>query len=304
MEHRVLGRDGAAVSVIGLGAWPIGGGMGQVDEQNAIALIHASIDRGITLIDTAQAYRTSETILGKALKNGYRERCFLATKVSANVAGDYSRQAIRAAIENSLRALAVEYVDLYQIHHWETTAPIEESMETMAQLQKEGKVRYIGVSNFNARQMERALKTTRFHSNQPAYNLLARHIEGEDLSFCEREGIGILAHSVLAKGVLTGKYKPGHTFPPDDERSRFPHFQGEEFAHDLAIADRLNDMALEKGLTLVQLAIAWVLRLPVVTCALVGAKTPQQVEEFAGAVGVTFSADELSRIDAIRSGTR
>jgi aryl-alcohol dehydrogenase-like predicted oxidoreductase len=302
MEHRTLGKNGASIPVLGLGAWPIGGGMGYVDEQNAIALIHAAIDNGITLIDTAQAYRTSESVIGKALKNGYRDRCFLATKVSANIAGSYSRLAIRAAIEDSLRALDVEYVDLYQIHHWETTAPIEESMDTMAQLQKEGKIRYIGVSNFNANQMERALKTARFHSNQPAYNMLARHIEGEDLAFCEREGIGILAHSVLAKGALTGKYKPGHTFPSDDERSRFPHFQGEEFAHDLAIADKLGGIAREKGLTLVQLAIAWVLRLPAITCALVGAKTPQQVEAYMGAVGVTFNEDELTRIDAILNG--
>lgn len=302
MEHRILGQDGASIPVLGLGAWPIGGGMGHVDEQNAIALIHTAIENGITLIDTAQAYRSSESTLGKALKNGYRQRCFLATKVSANVAGDYSRPAIRAAIENSLRALDTDYIDLYQIHNWDTKAPIEESMDALAQLQAEGKIRYIGVSNFNAAQMQRAFATARFHSNQPAYNLLARHIETEDLAFCEQEGIGVLAHSVLAKGLLTGKYKPGHVFPPDDERSRFPHFQGEAFAHDLAIADRLSEVAREKGLTLVQLAIAWVLRLPAVTCALVGAKTTRQVEEYTGAVGVRFSDQELKRIDAILDG--
>ena len=302
MEYRVPGKNGASVPVLGLGAWPIGGGMGHVDEQNAIALIHAAIDNGITLIDTAQAYRTSESIIGKALKNGYRDRCFLATKVSGGVTGGYSRQAILTAIENSLRALQVDYVDLYQIHHWDESTPIEESMETMAELQSQGKVRYIGVSNFNAEQMQRALNTARFHSNQPAYNMLARHIEGEDIAFCEREGIGILAHSVLAKGVLTGKYKPGHVFPPDDERSRFRHFQGEEFARDLAIADKLSNVAKDKGLTLVQLAIAWVLRLPAVTCALVGAKTTQQVEEYVGAVGVTFTEEELHRIDTILEG--
>src|SRR5262249_30524161 len=144
MEYRQLGKDGPDVPVFGLGAWPIGGGMGHVDEQTAIALVRTAIDGGITLVDTAQAYKSSEAILGKALKNGYRSRCFLATKVSANVAGSYSRKAIHSAVESSLRALDTDYVDLYQIHNWDTTAPIEDSMATMAELRASGKVRYIG----------------------------------------------------------------------------------------------------------------------------------------------------------------
>jgi len=299
VEYRQLGRGGPDIPVLGLGAWPIGGGMGQVDEQTAIALVRASIDSGITLIDTAQAYRASETLIGKALKDGYRERCFLATKVSANVAGDYSRKAIQAAIESSLRALQTDCIDLYQIHHWDITAPIEESMEAMAALQAQGKIRYIGVSNFDADQMQQALKTARFHSNQPRYNLFDREIEPEDIPFCEREGIGILAHSPLAKGLLTGKYTAAATFPPDDERSRFPRFQGDTFARYLKVADKLNDIAREKELSLVQFSIAWLLRLPAITCVLVGAKTPQQVEEYLGAVGVRFTDDELMRIETI-----
>ncbi len=295
MKYRHLGKDGPKVSVLGLGTWPLGGGMGRVDEQTAIATIHAAIDSGITLIDTAQAYRTSEATIGKALKNGYRERCFLATKVSEN----YSREGIILAMENSLRALDVDYVDLYQIHNWAPQYPIEEGMETMARLQEEGKTRYIGVSNFNAKQMQQALQVARFQSNQPRYNLFDRQIELEDIPFCEREGIGILAHSPLAKGLLTGKYTPTHKFPVDDERSDFPRFQGETFARYLAVADRLKGIANNKGLSLVQLAIAWVLRLPAITCVLVGAKNAVQVEEHVGAVGVTFSDDELARIEEI-----
>lgn len=201
MEHRQLGKDGPRIPVLGLGAWPIGGGMGQVEEAEAIATIHAAIEHGISLIDTAEAYRTSEATLGKALKNGYRERCFLATKVSH----DYSRQGIRRAMENSLRALQVDYVDLYQIHHWSDRYPLEEMMETMARLQEEGKTRYIGVSNFTAGQMEQALQIARFQANQPPYNMIDRQIEAEDIPFCQEGGIGIIAHSVLAKGLLAGK---------------------------------------------------------------------------------------------------
>ena len=153
MEYRQLGNNGPQVPVIGLGAWPIGGGMGNVEDDLAIATIRAAIDSGITLLDTAQAYRTSETTVGKALKDGYRERCFLATKVS----GDYSRQGIIDAMDNSLRQLQVDFVDLYQIHGWSPEYPVQESMETMASLQEQGKTRYIGVSNYDAAQMRQAL---------------------------------------------------------------------------------------------------------------------------------------------------
>jgi aryl-alcohol dehydrogenase-like predicted oxidoreductase len=300
MQTRQLGKDGPQISVLGLGAWPLGGGMGTLADQTVVEITRTAIDSGITLVDTAQYYRTSEATLGKALKEGYRERCFLATKVSF----DYSRTGIRAAMENSLRQLQVDYVDLYQIHGWDPKVPIEESMETMAQLQQEGKTRYIGVSNFNAAQMERARQTAFFHSNQPRYHLLAREIEREDIPFCEQHGIGILAHSPLAKGILTGKYKPGHQFPPDDERSRDPRFQGEGFARGLAVAAKLKSVADDKGISMVQMAIAWLLRLPAVTCVLVGAKSAAQVKEHLGAAEITFSSEELARIEEILAGAQ
>lgn len=295
MEFRQLGRDGPQVPVLGLGAWPLGGGMGRVNEQEAIATIRAAIDKGITLIDTAQSYHTSEATIGRALKNGYRERCFLATKVS----GDYSREGIIAAMDNSLRALQVSHIDLYQIHAWNPQYPIEESMEAMTRLQQQGKTRYLGVSNFNAVQMQQALQIKRFESDQPLYNLLDRQIEAEDAPFCDREGIGILAHTPLAKGLLTGKYSAHHKFPSNDERSLMPSFQAEALPRCLAVVDRLREVALDKQLSLVQLAIAWLLRMPVVTCVLVGAKSATQVEEHLGAVGVRFGRDELARIEEI-----
>ena len=299
MNHRQLGKDGADIPVIGLGAWPIGGGMGNMDDRNCIDTVRTAIDSGITLLDTAQAYRTSEATLGKALKDGYRERCFLATKVSRQ----YSRQDIENAIENSLRNLDVDCVDLYQIHSWNPQYPIEESMETMARLQEQGKTRFIGVSNFNAAQMQMAYDIAPFHSNQPRYNMFDRNIEAEDLDFCRQTGIGILAHSPLGKGLLTGKYTPGHAFSEDDERAGSPRFQGDLFARYLAVADELKSVAAEKNITMVQLAIAWLLRREEVTCVLVGAKDPDQVREHVGAADVEFADDELERIEEILQDT-
>ena len=299
MNHRQLGKDGADIPVIGLGAWPIGGGMGNMGDRDCIDTVRTAIDSGITLLDTAQAYRTSEATLGRALKDGYRERCFLATKVSRQ----YSRGDIENAIENSLRNLDVDCVDLYQIHSWNPQYPIEESMETMARLQEQGKTRFIGVSNFNAAQMQQAYNIAPFHSNQPRYNMFDRNIEAEDLDFCRHTGIGILAHSPLGKGLLTGKYAPGHIFSEDDERAGSPRFQGDLFARYLAVADELKSIAAEKNITMVQLAIAWLLRREEVTCVLVGAKNSDQVREHVGAADVEFSDDELERIEKILQDT-
>ena len=299
MNYRQLGKDGADIPVIGLGAWPIGGGMGNMDDRECIDTVRTAIDSGITLLDTAQAYRTSEATLGRALKDGYRERCFLATKVSRQ----YSRGDIENAIENSLRNLDVDYVDLYQIHSWNSQYPIEESMETMARLQEQGKTRFIGVSNFNAAQMQQAYDIAPFHSNQPRYNMFDRNIEAEDLDFCRQTGIGILAHSPLGKGLLTGKYAPGHIFADDDERAGSPRFQGDLFARYIAVADELKSVAADKNITMVQFAIAWLLRREEVTCVLVGAKDPDQVKEHVGAADVEFSDDELERIEKILQDT-
>ncbi len=299
MKYRQLGKDGADIPVIGLGAWPIGGGMGNMDDGECIDTVRTAIDSGITLLDTAQAYRTSEATLGRALKDGYRERCFLATKVSRQ----YSRGDIENAIGNSLRNLDVDCVDLYQIHSWNSQYPIEESMETMARLQEQGKTRFIGVSNFNAAQMQTAYDIAPFHSNQPRYNMFDRNIEAEDLDFCRQTGIGILAHSPLGKGLLTGKYAPDHIFAEDDERAGSPRFQGDLFARYLAVADELKSVAADKNITMVQFAIAWLLRREEVTCVLVGAKDPDQVKEHVGAADVEFSDDELERIEKILQDT-
>ncbi|MBK34418.1 MAG: hypothetical protein CME26_02670 [Gemmatimonadetes bacterium] len=300
MKTRELGRGGDQVSVVGLGAWPIGGGMGTLDESESIATVRAAIDNGITFLDTAQAYRTSETTLGKALRDGYRERCFLATKVSRG----YSPDDVKAAMDDSLRALNVDHLDLYQVHSWRNDHyPIEATMEAMARVQEEGKTRYLGVSNFNAAQMETAYGFAPFQSSQPRYNMIDRDIEAEDLAYCETKGIGNLAHSPLGKGLLTGKYAPGHVFDTDDERSNFPRFQGDLFARYCGLVDRLQEVAADLGLSMVQLAIAWCLRHQAVSCVLVGAKSPAQVEEHLGAAEADLSEEVVLKIESILEDT-
>ena len=165
MQQRQLCKNGPKVSALGFGAWPIASGMGEVGEDTAIRAVHTALERGITLIDTAQGYRSSERILGKALQGGYRERCFLATKVS----GDYKPEAITAAMENSLQALKVDHVDLYQIHFWHTDEQMAAAMETMFRLQEECKTRFIGVSNFDVGQMQEAIGTAPIQTNQLQY---------------------------------------------------------------------------------------------------------------------------------------
>jgi aryl-alcohol dehydrogenase-like predicted oxidoreductase len=295
MEVRQLGRDGPTISVIGFGAWPIGGGMGRIPESDAIATIHAAIDSGITLIDTAQAYRTSEAVIGQALASRNRDDVFIASKVS----GDYSRAHVVSAAEQSLRALRTEVIDLYQVHGWNAAYLIEETMTAMAALRREGKVRYVGVSNFNVDQMRQALAICPIQSLQPQYSLLDRHIEDEILPFCEREGIGILPHSPLAKGLLTGKYRPGHRFPDGDERVGRAVFDDENLGRLSPKLDALAAIARARGKTLVQLAISALLRQPAVTCVLVGGKNPSQVAEHIGAQGWRLTDEEWSEVERV-----
>jgi aryl-alcohol dehydrogenase-like predicted oxidoreductase len=295
IERRSLGKNGPSVPVLGFGAWPIGGGLGAVEKTAAIAAVRAAIDSGITLIDTAEGYRTSEGLIGEALRGGYRERCFLATKASF----DFTPKGIRKALENSLRALRVSQVDLYQIHAWNPEVPVERSLEEMQKLKDEAKIAAIGVSNFLPPHMKRALEICAISANQVKYSLFFRGIEEGTVDFCQRHGIGILVHSPLAKGLLTGRYTAQSTFPADDERSGFADFQGELFARHLSRASALAVIAREKGISLVQLAISWTLRLPVVSCTLVGAKNASQLSEHVGAAAVKLSPAELQKIDRI-----
>ena len=273
MDKRQLGRNGPHVSVIAFGAWPIGGGLGNVPEEQGIAAVRAALEVGMTFIDTAEGYQSSETVVGKAIE-GRRDDVFLATKLSGS---DHSPEHMTSALETSLRTLGADYIDLYQLHSPSAQWPIADTMENLARLRDAGKIRYIGVSNFSAGQTQEAMQYATIHSSQPRYNLMWRNLEDDVISHCLRNSIGVIPHSVLCKGVLGGKHKPGHRFAPDDERRLFNFFRGEMFDKAHAVAQRLDAWASDQGRDIVQLAIAWVLANPAISSALVGAKSPEQV---------------------------
>ena len=298
MRTKQLGKNGPAVPVICLGAWPLGGGMGELPDRQVFDTVDAALECGITFIDTAEGYRTSESVLGKALA-GKRDRAFLATKLS----GDHSLEHMNEAVENSLRALGTDYIDLYQLHAPKPEYPIEDTMGGLLRLREQGKIRYIGVSNFSPVQHAEALQFGHIDSSQPMYSMLVRTQE-EVLSFCGEHGIGVIVHSPLAKGLLTGKYAADHKFPEGDERSWMAGFQGERFAAALRVADALQAWAEARGHSLFELAIAWTLANPAVTSCITGAKTPEQARQNAAAADWVLTPEDLLELDRIQGDFR
>ena len=294
METRILGKSDLVVSTGCFGAWPIGGGMGKVDPQKAIKTIHAAIDSGISFIDTAEGYQTSESVLGQALKSR-RDSVILATKLSGP---DHSESHIREALENSLFALNTDYIDLYQLHTPQPKWPIENTMKVLNELIGEGKIRHIGLSNFTSEQTHEAMAFGSIVSSQPRYNLLFRQ-EDPTLAFCEKSEIGVIPHSVLAKGLLGGSYKPGHIFDSDDERRLFNFFQGDLFQAIYKVTKNLEEWSKNYGRDLIQLAIAWTLANSAITSAIVGMKSVAQVENAAKAATWKLTPTDLTEIDSI-----
>ena len=299
MRTRALGKDGPQVPVICLGAWPLGGGFGAVPEEQAIATVRAGLDAGLTFIDTAEGYRGSEALIGKAVR-GWRHEAFLATKLS----GDHSAEHMDRAIESSLKALGTDYVDLYQLHSPKPQWPIEQTMANLLRLREAGKIRYIGISNYSAEQTEEALRYGPVHSSQPRYSLLFRDAEASVLPSCLANGIGVIPHSVLAKGMLGGRYRPGQEFPPDDERHYWPQFHGELFERTFKVTERLKEWATDQGRDIVQLAIAWPLAHPAVTSSIAGARTTEQARHNAMAGDWLLSPGDLEEIDEIQGALR
>lgn len=299
MKTKKLGKHGPEVTAICLGAWPLGGGMGALPDKQVIETVHAALDSGVNFIDTAEGYRTSESVLGKALK-GKREKVILATKLS----GDHTPEHMSSAIENSLRSLQTDYIDLYQLHQPRPETPIEQTMEGLSRLKEHGKIRFIGVSNFSAEEHAEALRYGHIDSSQPMYSMFVRTAGEKVLPFCREHGIGVINHSPLAKGLLTGRYTKDHVFPKDDERSWMAAFQGERFSSALAVADKLKAWAEKRGHTLAGLAIAWVLSNPAVTSCIVGAKTPAQAVKNAAAAEWMLSPAEIQQIEEIQGTFR
>ena len=316
MEYRRLGDSGVKVSEISLGSWLTYGG--SVAERQATDCIHRAYDLGINFFDTANVYvrGAAEEIVGNALKGFDRDSYFLATKVyfpmgeGPNDRG-LSRKHITEQCHASLRRLGVEYVDLYQCHRYDEETPLEETMRALDDLVRQGKVLYVGVSEWTADQIADALRIAkemnldRIVSNQPRYNMLQRGIEDAVIPLSEREGVGQVVFSPLAQGILTGKYRPGEapeegTRAADPESSRFmQRLMNEEV---LTAVDGLRAVASEAGLTMTQLALAWVLRHPNVSSAIIGASRPEQVEDNAAASGVELPPEALGRIDDVLNG--
>ncbi|MGI5292587.1 aldo/keto reductase family protein [Nonomuraea polychroma] len=313
MEFRHLGRSGLKVSEISYGNWLTHGS--QVEEDAAKLCVQAALDEGITTFDTADVYAgtKAEEVLGRALKGVRRESLEIFTKVywptgpGQNDRG-LSRKHITESINGSLRRLQTDYVDLYQAHRFDYETPLEETLKTFDDLVRQGKVLYIGVSEWTADQIAQALKIAdemgfdRIVSSQPQYSMLWRVIEAEVVPLSEKEGIGQIVWSPIAQGVLTGKYVPGQQ-PPEGSRATdaggsamIARFMNDDV---LTRVQDLKPIAADLGLSMAQLAIAWVLQNPNVSSAIVGASRPEQVRDNVKASGVKLEADVLRRIDDV-----
>jgi aryl-alcohol dehydrogenase-like predicted oxidoreductase len=316
MEFRRLGRSGLKVSEISYGNWLTHGS--QVEAEQATACVREALEVGITTFDTADVYAgtKAEAVLGEALKGERREGLEIFTKVfwptgpGPNDRG-LSRKHILESCDASLRRLHTEYVDLYQAHRFDHETPLEETLRAFDDLVRAGKVHYIGVSEWRAEEIEAALKIAdemgldRIVSSQPQYNMIWRVIEAEVVPLCEREGIGQIVWSPIAQGALTGKYLPGQP-PPEGSRATDATGSGfiQRYMDDAVLerVQRLRPLADEAGLSLAQLAVAWVLANPNVSSAIVGATRPEQVRDNAAASGKTLDADLLVKIDEVLDG--
>jgi aryl-alcohol dehydrogenase-like predicted oxidoreductase len=315
-----LGRSGPEITRLGLGAWAIGGpyefGWGPVDDTVSIEAILHGLDRGISWIDTAPAYGCghSEEVVGAALRRlGTTERPLVFTKcgriwygeVPGKVVSDLRPSSIRHECEESLRRLGVETIDLYQIHRPDkvTGTPVEDSWATMASLVDEGKVRWIGVSNFDAELLDRCEAIRHVDSLQPPLNLLERKALPL-LDWCRRNGTGVLGYSPMASGMLTGAFdrQRMESLADDDWRKRSPKFTEPELSRKLNVVEGLRPIARELDCSLGALAIAWVLHQPAVTAAIVGARLPSQVDDWIDAAEVVLTDEIVSRIDSLALG--
>ena len=311
MKTKKLSFTELNLSVIGLGTWAIGGGgwaygWGPQDDKESIATIICAIKNGINWIDTAPVYglRHAEEIVGKAIK-GLRDEVIIATKCGlawnskGNISGRLKKENIRQEIEASLKRLNIDTVDLYQIHWPNPDEDIEEAWGAIADLIKEGKIRYAGVSNFSVEQLKRIQPIHSVASLQPPYSMLERGIEEKLLDYCSANNIGVIVYSPMQKGLLTGKFTRERlrNLPKDDHRRKDPHFQEPALSANLKLVEDLRSLAEKSGRTVAQLAIAWVLRRPEVTAAIVGARSPSQIEEIAIAGEHVLSKKDIRAVE-------
>jgi len=307
MEKRTLGSQGLVVSAIGLGCMGMSEFYGTPDEGESIATIHRALELGVNFLDTADMYGpfTNELLVGKAIK-GRRDQVVLATKFGNERREDGSfvgingrPEYVRAACDGSLRRLGVDHIDLYYQHRVDPTVPIEETVGAMAELVRQGKVRYLGLSEAAPATIRRAHATYPITALQTEYSLWSREPEDEILPTVRELGIGFVAYSPLGRGFLTGQITSIDDLAPDDYRRNAPRFQGENFQKNLALVARVKEMAAEKHITPGQLALAWLLAQGKDIVPIPGTKQRKYLEENVAAVGITLTREDLARIEEV-----
>jgi aryl-alcohol dehydrogenase-like predicted oxidoreductase len=313
MEYTVIAGTDVNVSRIAQGTWAIGGSMwGGSDERESIRAIHAALDKGINLIDTAPVYGfgVSEEIVGKAIaERGHREKVVIATKVglewhNGSISRNASRDRIRQEVQDSLRRLRTDYIDIYQVHWPDLAVPIEDTARTMQALLKEGVIRAIGVSNFSPEQIDQFMSVSELHTVQPPYNLFERQIDRDVLPYARDKHLNVFAYGSLCRGLLTGRMRPDTKFTGDDLRRSDPKFQPPRYAQYLNAVQQLDDLAQKRyGKHVIDLAVRWVLDQPGITAALWGARHPADLDAVAGVLDWHLDVDTRAAIDQILQQT-
>ena len=320
MQYRKLANSDLSLSVVTFGAWAAGGWMwGGTERSEAVKAIRESYDVGVTSIDTAPVYGQglSEEIVGEAIRDLPRDTVQILTKYGMRwelEKGDLAmhskdnsgkaidiykyagKESIIQECENSLKRLGTDYIDLYQIHWPDKTTPIAETMEAVAQLIQAGKVRYAGVCNYNASQVQEAASSISLVSNQVPYSMVKRDIEKETVPYCMAHNIAILAYSPLERGLLTGKMKPGYKFGQDDHRASLYFYKDENLKRVDAFLDKIKPMADEKNISISQLVLRWTVEQPGITIALVGARNAEQALQNAASMDIVLTSDEINSI--------
>ena len=305
MEHTRLGETDLEVSRICFGTWQFGGDWGSIEREDARAAVRRALELGIDFFDTAQGYGwgESERMLAEALGDD-RHDVVLATKGGLRMEGgelrrDASPEWLRRGVEESLRNLGVETIDLYQVHWPDPDVPAAETAGALQGLVEEGKLRYVGVSNFSPEEMAEFEATRKVDATQPPYHLFRREIEADLLPWCEQHGVGVLVYGPLAHGLLSGRMTPDTEIGDDDWRAGSALFRGESFRRNLEVVEELRRLAERRGHSVAQLAVAWTLAHPAVDVAIVGARRPDHIEGTAPAGDIELSSDELAEIDRI-----
>lgn len=311
METRILGNSDLAITVLGIGAWAMGGGnwkfgWGPQDDDESVAAIHAALDAGVNWIDTAAVYGLghAEEVVGRAVKDLSNKpllftKCARVWNEQREIGKALKRDSVIRECEDSLRRLQTDVIDLYQIHWPEPDEDIEEGWEACARLKEQGKVRWIGVSNFSVAQLQRIAPIAPITSLQPPYNMLVRGVEQEQLPYCQQNGIGVIGYSPMRSGLLTGKMTAERiaAMPEDDHRQRVPDFQEPRLSKNLALVELLREIGSAYGVSPGEVAIAWTLRHPAITGAIVGMRNAAQAKGVMGAAGLKLSDADLTRIE-------